>query len=920
MKQKLSLPQIHLFESGWIFFIPKLLLAICIYILLLEPLFYKHFIHESNFSIFNDPIVGITLGASLFILSGFIGYFLGKNKKTLFTFLESFILFILIYNLLLSGKRYSLFPENHKLKFVYIPFWGIIVSNLIFLFNLYFEFLDFIAKRELRKITQLLYANGKLQEEPEPEITNHLKLNPDLTLEDIAAGQNKSIFEVDILNYAGLAETILTSITSIQPRKAFTIGLNGTWGGGKSSLVDILKYLISNSENPALKKIRVISLLPWLYPDEKSMITSFFSTWNQKIDDPWLKIAFDDYTSLLNDINIGGITIKLQNLFSQTKSHEQVKTKIEDYLRNDTYINLVIIDDLDRLEKSEILEIARLSRVLANFPNTFYLLAYDRNYIDMVLGKDNVSDKKNHKFFDKIVQLEFKVPITTEENLAKYFRDLILGNINFILNCKVGGNITKEEIDGNIERLLKLDKLQHFAPTIRDINRLINGFLLKYKALVNVFSITIFDVLALEMLFYRYKDRYESFYRETPSFCARIEAKGIPDLETFKKTDNEAQVLLKEIFVGKNPATAKELLEFYFSYFGEKPTLTREVINYVLSHSELEQRQKLIEKYFLEGEAFLFMTTCIQILFERGLAGLSEGDANLELLRDNLKSWSAILITRKISLSSDLTERLSNYFAQIFSELVVLSKQPRAASSANLIDITNDYFRKFKVFIEVEKGLNKVEYIFSTQKHPLSSYKFLSEKTELNSSPSYSEIHEIEKRDDHYYPNTFNLNDNDYLISFTPPDLSHWRLGFVFSKDQSFPLRAFRHRNGFPLFHLGKQHGEKYREDQENIRATAYGSDGDQILDNIALEKVKFQSQKHVSILLSLKGNSIYAKIQSETSEEQIFLFTDYKYFRILAWADNDKDFNQGQDFRIDATIEMIQRKIVSNRLDDIFE
>ena len=39
---------------------------------------------------------------------------------------------------------------------------------------------------------------------------------------------------------------------------------------------------------------------------------------------------------------------------------------------------VVIIDDIDRLDRAEIREIFKLVRLAANFPNVIYLLSFDR--------------------------------------------------------------------------------------------------------------------------------------------------------------------------------------------------------------------------------------------------------------------------------------------------------------------------------------------------------------------------------------------------------------------------------------------------------------------------------------------------------------------------------------------------------------
>ena len=105
------------------------------------------------------------------------------------------------------------------------------------------------------------------------------------------------------------------------------------------------------------------------------------------------------------------------------------KRDLEKQLRDlaKTYSNfkvLVIIDDLDRLDPQDAIEVLRLVKAVADFPAVAYLLAYDRNVLaDAIQEHRNVAD--GHSYLEKILQFSFKVPPLEPFKLRQWLKDEI---------------------------------------------------------------------------------------------------------------------------------------------------------------------------------------------------------------------------------------------------------------------------------------------------------------------------------------------------------------------------------------------------------------------------------------------------------------------------------------------------------------
>ena len=128
-----------------------------------------------------------------------------------------------------------------------------------------------------------------------------------------------------------------------------------------------------------------------------------------------------------------GYLSKIANYFEKkadyySKSVSEVKSEIKKELQERQKKLVVVIDDIDRLNQSEIRQIFRLIRVNADFPNTIYLLAFDRKIIEKNLEEQvGVSGKE---YLNKIVQVSFDVPFAKSSKISAFlFKELdrILG-------------------------------------------------------------------------------------------------------------------------------------------------------------------------------------------------------------------------------------------------------------------------------------------------------------------------------------------------------------------------------------------------------------------------------------------------------------------------------------------------------------
>ena len=83
------------------------------------------------------------------------------------------------------------------------------------------------------------------------------------------------------------------------------------------------------------------------------------------------------------------------------------------------YKIIIVVDDIDRLNNTEIRQIFQLVKALADFPNTVYLLAFDKEVILRALAK--VQGGPGLEYLEKVIQVPFEIPPISRAELENLF-------------------------------------------------------------------------------------------------------------------------------------------------------------------------------------------------------------------------------------------------------------------------------------------------------------------------------------------------------------------------------------------------------------------------------------------------------------------------------------------------------------------
>jgi len=213
----------------------------------------------------------------------------------------------------------------------------------------------------------------------------------------------------DKLKRNSYARNLINLIDKTNIESSLGVGIVGSWGSGKSFF---LKLLIKELKSNYADNI-IIEFNPWIYDSQEVLLNDFLNSLRKEIGkiDKALQIYLNDYLKeLLKQSN------KLKPL-SGLIPKETIKDKKEKLRNRLKILNrkvFVFIDDLDRLDQEEVLQICKLIRNTADFPNLCFTVAYDK---EQLLKQANGNSVLSADYLEKIIQFEYYLPMIHDDDL-----------------------------------------------------------------------------------------------------------------------------------------------------------------------------------------------------------------------------------------------------------------------------------------------------------------------------------------------------------------------------------------------------------------------------------------------------------------------------------------------------------------------
>jgi KAP family P-loop domain len=293
-------------------------------------------------------------------------------------------------------------------------------------------------------------------------------------------------FSQDALGIKGYAEALTKFV--LKCKTPMTIAIQGDWGSGKTSLMQLIKKSLDDQVIPIefntwqFSQFNMAADLPVLMmehfteevekgldPDVKESVEKgvkevyrFFRRAGSVVTSAALKKMGADTSA--KDVQDLFTTPPLKELKAVKNDLRKIVAKRCDKEGGKRIV--VFIDDLDRLVPVKALELLEVMKVFLDLEGCVFLLACDFEIVRKGISEKfriPASDFSGKSFFDKIFQLSFHMPT------ARYKIDEYLG----VLMSEVGFGCNKNDL-GTYTKLLRYS----IGFNARNIKRLINSLVL----------------------------------------------------------------------------------------------------------------------------------------------------------------------------------------------------------------------------------------------------------------------------------------------------------------------------------------------------------------------------------------------------------------------------------------------------------
>lgn len=240
----------------------------------------------------------------------------------------------------------------------------------------------------------------------------------------------------DLLKRSDFASKLAESLISYEDKASLCVGLLGPWGSGKTSLVNLVINDIQEKTQdlPEEDQPIILRFNPWNFTSSDQLLHQFFMmladqfTGKKDADISVIGEAISDYGSTLELIpKVGNVASKSSGIIGRFIKNRTLhgsdvgaqRKRIIDLLDKQTHKVIITIDDIDRLNNNEVQLIFKLVAAVANFPNTIFLLSFDKDIV--VRALDNYQGDDGNKFLEKIIQVVVNIPPASKAQLIEIF-------------------------------------------------------------------------------------------------------------------------------------------------------------------------------------------------------------------------------------------------------------------------------------------------------------------------------------------------------------------------------------------------------------------------------------------------------------------------------------------------------------------
>lgn len=308
----------------------------------------------------------------------------------------------------------------------------------------------------------------------------------------------------DAFGFDPFAKAIAKSIYCSDAAEGIVFSINGGWGAGKSSVVNLVLFHIGIMDID--KRINIITFNPWWFTGVEVLTASFFQELRATVGRSLGENARRSIANIGTRLSLaapllGGFAAlsgtpeasivmaegarALGRSVQLDKSIDEERQELVQALASQRKKYIVVLDDIDRLSTDDALQLFKLIKTVGKLPNIIYLLSFDRELAEKLVATRFPAEGAS--YLEKIIQGVFDVPSPDRDDL----RNQLVAEISEIMELPSGDKSIRF---GNIF----YEVVSPFLKIPRDVVRLSNAIKTTWPAVVD--EVDRADFIAIETL------------------------------------------------------------------------------------------------------------------------------------------------------------------------------------------------------------------------------------------------------------------------------------------------------------------------------------------------------------------------------------------------------------------------------------
>jgi predicted KAP-like P-loop ATPase len=342
----------------------------------------------------------------------------------------------------------------------------------------------------------------------------------------------------DLTNLTAFVGRLVKPLLLWPAEDSLVLALYGAWGQGKSSALNILYALLKADPAPGMPAALPIRFNPWLYGDAETLLLAFFGTLAKETGQtdrlsPRTRKALSGAFTAIGEVfvplvaTVSGLTWlnslgkgveRLKELVKPGgtdvyKERERASRILREIATGTRRVRVVVLmDDLDRLDASEVRTTLKLVKLLADLPNISYVLSMDPARVARVLSTGGEFEY-GQSFLEKIVQVPVHLPAISPERM----RSLLHVDVHQLLpgvHIEPSESGAQEvEFDSQTDLVDYEGTLGKRITTLRDRARFLNNLRFLVQSGDQSLDVHAADLILLSLLQTFYPHAYERVRR-----------------------------------------------------------------------------------------------------------------------------------------------------------------------------------------------------------------------------------------------------------------------------------------------------------------------------------------------------------------------------------------------------------------------